>query len=276
MKLLLILMCMASVKAFIFDPELSMDYHTHGPKPQGLEELTIQVSPLPRSKVKKPLLKIPIRVSWNPVEKTTPATISQLVKNSWRSSFGDGHSLDDRQLLKLSDGQLMTLIYRNKHYNNGVVKISYIAKAKGEPVNLYFDMPPITPGELECRFVHEDMLRLKLEKLREKLEMAKQYLKKAGCAERNFEVPAVSDKETIDTLKSHIMESESHLESLGAAMAQRHVELAYELHRLSFSGLSCEDSIHLASMKAQLPEIPINILPIETLLEINTFINSIS
>lgn len=236
--------------------------------------MLVEVAPMSHSRIKNPILKVPIRVSWEPLEEASPRTISRLIKEAWAASFGDGQHLDDRQLLKLSQSQLVVLLYRSKHYNRGVLKVSYMAESREDAVNLYFDLPPITPGELQCRFVHEDLLRLKFTKIQAEYQERLEYLQEVHSPSMDSDFPVLAEKDSIATLEMAIKIAKQQLGMLYETLAEIHVALAFKLHELKLKGGPAVDQETLASMKVLLPLIPNSILSIANFKGIKAFVEA--
>jgi hypothetical protein len=169
----------------------------------------------------------------------------------------------------------MTLLYRNKIYSNGHIKIAYLAVNKKEKAGLYFDLPPITPGEYRCAAWHQEVLHKSYTSKKKRYDLTAEYLIAIGHDASEFKKwpdhPVLTDMNVLKTDEALVKQA---LDVICAQLAQEHVDLAKRLHeRDRKNRVSKAICVRTAEFVKKLPDLPLSILPLDDFIEIKTFLD---
>jgi len=252
----------------VFDPDLSLPYYMTVTRSLPSEIMQIEVAPLQRSRELIPTFKIALKVSWD--EPLSSANISAKIKEAWPQN-----NLNDHQLIKLTDTQMMLLLYRSKHYHKGVLKVKYMARSSTKPVDLFFDLPPpITPGEYHCHLVFKEKLAKIYEDRRIQSDSISFQLRMSASDQiANIQkFHRLTGDEDVDTLQKLVKDVTLHSDTLCTNLARLYHSLAKQLHKMPVKEGDDEYNAQLKAAKLNIPKLPYKILNLNDLRLIQTFI----
>lgn len=264
------------ISAHVFDPELEPDYIVWSHRsPYQQETLIIDLYPHASTKVSVGTIECPINITWDPSKTLSTTQFSKHAKTCWNKRVAGSPELDDSKIIDLNNEQLMTLLYRNKVYNDGHVKIAYLAAKKTDKPKLYFDLPPVTPGENRCAAWHQEALHKSYTAKKKRYDETANYLIATGCDAAEFRKWPEHPKETrITVLKADEEALKVALANICMKLAQVHVELAKRLHeRARTNRVKQVECARTLVYVKRLPDLPLFILPISDFIEIRDFLN---
>lgn len=277
MFLVITLATLCLISAHVYDPELKLNYHVWSHhSPYEPESLIIKLYPHPSTEVSVGTIKCPINVSWDPSKPLSPAQFSKHIQTCWTKYVAESPDLDDTQITNLTAEQLMILLYRNKTYSDGHVRIAYRTATKTDKPGLFFDLPPITPGEYRCAAWHQETLYKSYMSKKKRYDQAAEYLVAIGQNAADFKKwPEYPQMPRISVLVAEEESVKDALPKICMKLAQAHVELAKRLYDRQRKNLAeqvvCARTTEFVQ---KLPDLPLFILPLADFIAIKTFLDT--